>query len=130
MEAHLRELQAVGHTLVPDAIPPQLLGRLQATFQRRVEATQQREPRDRWLQHSDPGSRENPHGVVELVRVCEEEPDFEALLFTPRLRRRPSRHGAGARGGAGDDAALHRAHLPPPAAANPRACAPGIPQRW
>ena len=84
MEAHLRELQAVGHTLVPDAIPPQLLGRLQSAFQRRVEATQQREPRGRWLQHSDPGGRgENPHCVVDLVRVCEEEPDLEALLDLP-----------------------------------------------
>lgn len=83
MERHLRELQVNGHTLVHDAIPAPLLARLQQGFADRVSAVQ-RQPRSHWLQHSDPARRgQNPKGIVDLVRVCEEHPDFEALLDLP-----------------------------------------------
>jgi hypothetical protein len=83
MEVHLQELEAHGHTLVPDAIPPALLARLRSGLAERV-ADIQRRPRSGWLQHSDPQRRgQNPKGIVDLVRVCEEDAAFEALLDLP-----------------------------------------------
>jgi hypothetical protein len=79
VEAHLIELEAMGYTVVHDAIPPALLVRLQANHRQLIQRVRECKPPEDWSAESD------KPGVVDAWRLYDLDPAYEELLTLPNV---------------------------------------------
>ena len=79
VEAHLIELEAMGYTVVEDAIPPALLARLQANHRQLIQRVRECKPPEEWSMESD------KPGVVDAWRLYGMDPAYEELLTLPNV---------------------------------------------
>jgi hypothetical protein len=70
-QAHLHSLAHRGYTVLPSVIPPPLLQQLRARFDALAE---------RVRRGDCPNGASDAAGIIEVARVYEEEPAFEALM--------------------------------------------------
>jgi hypothetical protein len=75
-DAHLHSLAHRGYTILPSVIPPALLEQLRGRFDALIE---------RVGRGKCPNGASDAAGIVEVARVYEEEPAFEALMDFPAV---------------------------------------------
>ena len=79
LSVHLLELESLGYTIIPEAIPQPLLARVQDAHRRAVAAVKAKKPEAEWSWESSNA------GVVDYFRAYELDPAFEELMDNPRV---------------------------------------------
>ena len=79
LSVHLLELESLGYTVIPEAIPQPLLARVQDAHRRAVAAVKAKKPEAEWSWES------SNEGVVDYFRAYELDPAFEELMDNPRV---------------------------------------------